>query len=86
MLIWNKKQDQLYKVTTTKQTGKSTREKAETISRLRTEIAGEVNTDWTPINLEENIKNKLAEDGISKDWMDSHLIIDMPKGGKDETK
>jgi hypothetical protein len=58
MLIWNKKQDQLYKVTTTKQTGKSTREKAETISRLRTEIAGDVNTDWTPIKLENKDETK----------------------------
>ena len=58
MLIWNKKQDQLYKVTTTKQTGKSTREKAETISRLRTEIAGDVNTDWTPIKLEDKNETK----------------------------
>jgi hypothetical protein len=58
MLIWNKKQDQLYKVTTTKQTGKSTREKAETISRLRTEIAGDVNTDWTPIKLEDKDETK----------------------------
>jgi hypothetical protein len=58
MLIWNKKQDQLYKVTTTKQTGKSTKEKAETISRLRTEIAGDVNTDWTPIKLEDKDETK----------------------------
>ena len=58
MLIWNKKQDQLYKVTTTKQTGKSTREKAETISKLRTEIAGDVNTDWTPIKLEDKDETK----------------------------
>ena len=58
MLIWNKKQNQLYKVTTTKQTGKSTREKAETISRLRTEIAGDVNTDWTPIKLEDKDETK----------------------------
>tara|TARA_R110000772_G_scaffold194599_1_gene305348 strand:+ start:974 stop:1150 length:177 start_codon:yes stop_codon:yes gene_type:complete len=58
MLIWNKKQDQLYKVTTTKQTDKSTREKAETISRLRTEIAGDVNTDWTPIKLEDKDETK----------------------------
>ena len=58
MLIWNKKQDQLYKVTTTKQTDKSTREKAETISRLRTEIAGDVNTDWTPIKLEDKNETK----------------------------
>jgi hypothetical protein len=58
MLIWNKKQNQLYKVTTTKQTDKSTREKAETISRLRTEIAGDVNTDWTPIKLEDKDETK----------------------------
>ena len=58
MLIWNKKQDQLYKVTTTKQTGKSTKEKAETISKLRTEIAGDVNTDWTPIKLEHKDETK----------------------------
>mgnify|MGYP003661290001 FL=1 len=36
--------------------------------------------------LKQTIKDKLIKDGISKDWMDSHLIIDMPKGGKDETK
>ena len=58
MLIWNKKQDQLYKVKPTKQTNKSTREKAETISRLRTEIAGDVNTDWTPIKLEDKNETK----------------------------
>ena len=58
MLIWNKKQDQLYKVTTTKQTGESTREKAEKISRIRTEIAGDVNTDWTPIKLEDKDETK----------------------------
>jgi len=58
MLIWNKKQDQLYKVTTTKQTDKSTREKAEKISSIRTEIAGEVNTGWTPIKLEDKDESK----------------------------
>jgi len=37
-------------------------------------------------NLEQTLKDKLIKDGISKDWMDKHLIIDMPKGDKNETK
>jgi len=31
-----------------------------------------------PTNLETAIKAKLIKSGISKEWMDSHLIIDMP--------
>ncbi len=31
-------------------TNKSLKEKAEAISSLRTEIAGEVNTEWTPLS------------------------------------
>jgi hypothetical protein len=32
----------------------SLRDKAINVSRLRTEIANEVNTKWTPINLEDD--------------------------------
>jgi len=37
-------------------------------------------------NLEQTLKNKLIKEGISKNWMDKHLIIDMPKRDKDKTK
>ena len=49
MLVYNQKSKQLYKVKAMKKTDKTLREKAEAISRLLTEIAVEVNTEWTPI-------------------------------------
>jgi|TARA_B110000902_G_C13734613_1_gene370357 hypothetical protein len=37
-------------------------------------------------NLEQTLKDKLIKEGISKNWMDKHLIIDMPKRDNDKTK
>tara|TARA_R110002012_G_C11289924_1_gene571860 strand:- start:105 stop:275 length:171 start_codon:yes stop_codon:yes gene_type:complete len=56
MIVYNEKTKELYHVKAMKKVDKTLQEKAEYISRVRTEIAGEVNTDWTPIKEKKNDK------------------------------
>ena len=37
-----------------------------------------------PSNIESALKEKLFQSGISKEWMESHLIIDMPTRKEDK--